>query len=123
MTTADQWVVFGVFAVLAAVALLGAAFVGAGRFGQMPDAVPDEYLPQLPDRPLEPDDLRTAQFAVVTRGYSPIQVDRLLARAARQWASERPFQFDGPADPPDAVPVPAHLVGAAPAETSLPEQG
>ena len=32
MTTADQWVVFGVFAVLAAVALLGAAFVGAGRF-------------------------------------------------------------------------------------------
>ncbi len=97
MTTPDQWLIFGAFAVVAALVLFGAALAGAGRFGELPDAVVDEYLPELPDRPLLPADLRSARFAVRARGYSVAQVDRLLVRAAAQWEADRV--------PPSAAPT------------------
>ncbi len=89
MTTPDQWLAFGLFGLLACLILLGAAFAGAGRFGELPDPVTDRFVPELPDRPLEPADLSSAHFATVARGYSPEQVDRLLAHAAKQWDADR----------------------------------
>lgn len=106
MTTLDQWLVFGVFAAVAALILLGAAFAGAGRFGELPDPVPDEFLPELPQRALGPSDLASAMFATVARGYSPSQVDRLLARAAEQWARE-------------TAPAPGGAVGLPPRPPAL----
>ncbi len=66
-----------------------AAVAGAGRLGALPDPVTDEFIPALPERPLTPQDLAGAQFGTVLRGYSPAQVDRLLALAARQWDADR----------------------------------
>lgn len=73
----------------AAVVLLLAAIAGAGRFGEMPDAVPDHFVPRLPERPLRPGDLRNARFALTLRGYSPAQVDHLIGRAWRSWQAEQ----------------------------------
>ncbi len=78
-----------VLLVIAAGVLFLAALAGAGRFGEMPDAVADQFVPELPERGLGPDDLRAARFATVLRGYSPGQVDRLLAAAQRSWEDER----------------------------------
>lgn len=75
--------------VLAAGVLFLAALAGAGRLGEMPDAVVDQFVPELPERGLGPDDLRAARFAITLRGYSPGQVDRLLAAAQRSWLEER----------------------------------
>lgn len=111
MTTPDQWLILGVFGAVAVVVLFGAALAGAGRFGELPDAVVDEYLPELPDRPLVPDDLRAARFAVSPRGYSRTQVDRLLARAAAQWDADSDPGASWP--PPTGAPA---SVWAAPAE-------
>jgi DivIVA domain-containing protein len=123
VTTPDQWIIFGAFAVVAALVLLGAAFAGAGRFGELPDPVVDEYLPELPDRPLLPQDLRGARFAVRLRGYSVAQVDRLLARAAAQWDAERAPE---PALAPTAVwwsnDEPAGAEEAAPPDEPAPTQ-
>lgn len=107
MTTPQQWLILGVFALIAALVLLGAAIAGSGRFGELPDVVHDQFVPQLPDRPLVPDDLRATQFGFVTRGYSPAQVDRLLQRAADDWdvgrvSAATPFAAWAPVDPPDA---------------------
>ena len=55
----------------------------------MPEPVVDQFVPELPDRPLTPEDLRTARFGLTLRGYSSQQVDRLLAHAAQQWAADR----------------------------------
>lgn len=89
MTTPDQWFILAGFAAVALVVLFGAALAGAGRFGHLPDAVVDEYLPELPDRALRPEDVRSARFAVRPRGYSISQVERLLARAAADWDADR----------------------------------
>lgn len=89
MTTPDQWLAFGLFFLLACLVLLGAAFAGAGHFGEMPDPVTDRFIPELPDRPLTPDDLAAAHFATTPWGYSPEQVGRLLAHAAKQWDADR----------------------------------
>ena len=100
MTTVEQWTVFGAFALIALVVLLAAAFAGAGRFGELPEPVSDQFLPATPSGPITPADLLTARFATVGRGYSQAQVDRLLALAAREWERERlqrqPAQADQP---------------------------
>lgn len=103
MTTPDQWIPFVAAAVVAALILLGAALAGAGRFGEMPPPVSDQFVPEAPDRSVGPDDLRTARFATVFRGYSPAQVDRILARAAEQWAAERAPRYAGPSEPAASV--------------------
>lgn len=65
--------------------VLGAsAVIASGRWGEMPEVVDDRPVPALPAGELGPDDLRQARFAVVTRGYSPVQVDALIARLAAQ---------------------------------------
>lgn len=73
----------------AVVILLLAAIAGAGKFGEMPEPVVDFFVRDAPDGVIGPQNLREAMFGMVFRGYSPEQVDRLLAAAAAQWESER----------------------------------
>lgn len=74
-----------VIAVLIALVLLGAALAGVGRFGEMPDAIVDEFAGRPITGPLTPQDLDAAQFGTAYPGYNRAQVDRLLAEAARSW--------------------------------------
>ena len=73
--------------VLASVAIvvLGlTAVVASGRWGQMPEVVDDRPLPRFAEGWLDAEQVRSARFDVVLRGYSPRQVDALLARLADQ---------------------------------------
>lgn len=68
-----------------AVAVLGLAAVAAsGRLGELPATVTSTPTPHLPEGVINGDDLRSARFSVVTRGYSMQQVDDLLDRLAHQ---------------------------------------
>lgn len=70
---------------IAAVGVLGlAAMAATGRLGEMPQTVTDMPEPHFPDGWLVGDDLRSARFAVVARGYSMRQVDELVERLANQ---------------------------------------
>ena len=67
------------------VAVIGLATMASmGRLGSMPAQVEDRPGPDLPEGSLTGDDLRTARFAVVARGYSMTQVDAVLDRVAKQ---------------------------------------
>lgn len=68
--------------VIAVTGVVAALF--SPRIGQVPPLVDDRPVPDLPDGPLRGEDLTSARFAVVPRGYSMDQVDALLARLARQ---------------------------------------
>lgn len=70
--------------IMAVVVLGVAAIVGSGRLGEMPDVVRDTPTPALPDGPLTGADLLHVNFATTWNGYSPEQVDALLARLATQ---------------------------------------
>ena len=81
-----------------AVAILGLGAVAAsGRLGELPPTVTDTPVPHVPEGELDGDDLRSARFAVVTRGYSMAQVDELLDRLARQLDRTPPRQPAAPA--------------------------
>lgn len=88
-----EWALAG----LAIVVLGFAAVAGAGRLGGMRPVVDDTPSPALPDGELRASDLRTARFAVVTRGYSMGQVDALLNRLARQLESNAVDERSQPA--------------------------
>ncbi|MEE8868500.1 MAG: DivIVA domain-containing protein [Acidipropionibacterium acidipropionici] len=67
------------------IVIIGAAVMAAsGRFGAVPPVVDDRPAPDLPEGDLGPDDLRSARFAVVARGYSMAQVDAMMDRLASQ---------------------------------------
>ncbi len=90
-----------VLAILIVLALGGVALVAAGHGAPMAPAHadrPDALLPA--DRPLGPDDLRTARFSLAFRGYRMSEVDALLERLAREWEARetRPVD-DAPAGP------------------------
>lgn len=72
--------------VLIAVAVLGlAAFVAAGRFGQMqPDPVRDVFQPPMPEGRLRAADIEAIRFGISPLGYDTAQVDELMARMARE---------------------------------------
>lgn len=72
------------------IVIIGAAVMAAsGRFGAVPPVVDDRPAPDLPEGDLGPDDLRSARFAVVVRGYSMAQVDAMMDRLAAQLAAPR----------------------------------
>ena len=78
------------FIVACAVAVGGlAALAGSGRFGSMPDPVRDWPVVELPAGDLTGTEVRGVQFAVAARGYSPAQVDAVLARLADQLDREQ----------------------------------
>lgn len=80
------------FLVAVVVLILGAtAVVASGRWGQMPALDDERLVDDLPTGPLGAEDLREVRFAVVPRGYSMAEVDRLLARVADQ-LDEQPVQ-------------------------------
>ncbi len=73
-----------VMAVVVVVVLGFAAMAATGRLGEMPQTVTDMPEPYFPDGWLVGEDLRSARFAVVARGYSMRQVDELIERLANQ---------------------------------------
>lgn len=84
------------FAILVVLALGGVALVASGRGEPLASAYDDRPDVALPaDRPLVAEDLRTARFGVVLRGYRMSEVDALLARLADQLAESR---TDAPAE-------------------------
>lgn len=95
--------------VLVAVVLGVAAVIGSGRLGEMPPAVHDAPVPELPEGELTASDLANVQFAVVPRGYSMAQVDELLDRLAAQLHASA----GGPSAPglPDDLGSSAIMVG------------
>ena len=52
------------------------------------DPVHDTYRQDLPDRPLDPEDIRQLRFGVTLRGYAMAQVDDVLERLAREIAEK-----------------------------------
>ena len=50
------------------------------------DPVHDTYRQDLPDRPLNSEDIRSLRFGVTLRGYAMAQVDDVLERLAREIA-------------------------------------
>ena len=82
---------------LVVVVLAVAAVAGSGRLGEMPPAVHDAPVLDLPDGDLTGAYVRATQFALTARGYSPAQVDDLLERLATQL--ERPLHPSAIMDP------------------------
>lgn len=76
------------FIAVVAVAALGlAAMAAAGGGGEMnADPGHDTYAQDLPEQPLEADQVRDLRFGVAFRGYAMDQVDAVLARLAREIA-------------------------------------
>ncbi|MFV0451411.1 MAG: DivIVA domain-containing protein [Propioniciclava sp.] len=60
------------------------AVVASGRLGQLPPTQRDQPYPDLPDGDLTATDIARVEFATVARGYSPDQVEELLARVCWQ---------------------------------------
>jgi DivIVA domain-containing protein len=115
--------VLTVLSVLGVLAVLFVAAVIATREGPiLADAPVDIADVQLPDGPLQPEDLRAVRFALAVRGYRMDEVDRVIERAATELA-ERDQQIlelrgagSGPAAVPAAVLSPlATVVVAKPA--------
>lgn len=74
-------------AVLGVLLVLFVAAVLATRESPLlADAPPDEHDLQLPDRPLEPDDVRALRFSMAARGYRMTQVDAALERLRAELA-------------------------------------
>ncbi|MGK2310296.1 DivIVA domain-containing protein [Cutibacterium sp. V970] len=90
------WALCGLVIVIIGLAVLAAS----GKFGQVPAVVDDRPVPDLPEGDLSADDLRSARFAVVPRGYSMSQVDQLLDRMAAQVEAS---QKEGSADSEERI--------------------
>jgi DivIVA domain-containing protein len=76
------------FIAVVAIAALGvAAMAAAGGVGEMSaEPVYDVYRQQLPEGPLDAEDIRGARFGLALRGYAMVQVDDLLERLASEVA-------------------------------------
>ena len=83
------WALCGLVIVIIGLAGLAASC----KFGQVPAVVDDRPVPDLPEGDLSADDLRSAHFAVVPRGYSMRQVDQLLDRMAAQLEAAQKEDF------------------------------
>ena len=90
-----MWLVAGVAACLAAFVVVLAALVE-----------PDGRTTPSRVGPVSPQDLRTARFPLVWRGYDPAHVDAVLARAAT--ALEEAARY-GAATPSDRGELPAFI--------------
>lgn len=78
------WVFAAVIVAVIAVGYLAAD----ARFGEQSTPYQDDQLLNIADlNQITSQDLRQAQFSVVTRGYSMAQVDQLLDRLATQLAA------------------------------------
>jgi DivIVA domain-containing protein len=79
--------VLTVLAILGVLAVLFVAAAVATREGPLlADAPPDLADVELPDGPLQPEDLRAVRFALAVRGYRMDEVDRVIDRAATELA-------------------------------------
>lgn len=72
------------FGIIIVLVIAAAAYAGSGKLGSMPEQVVDRPGPDLPAGDLSATDLREVRFDVVSRGYSPEQVEAVLDRIADQ---------------------------------------
>jgi DivIVA domain-containing protein len=80
--------VLTVLSILGVLAVLFVAAAVATREGPvLADAPVDAADVQLPDGPLQPEDLRAVRFALAVRGYRMDEVDRVIERAATELAT------------------------------------
>lgn len=68
-----------VLVVVAFVVLGLGAWVGTGRFGEMPEVVNDRPKGRIPQGPVDEQFLETVAFPLASTGYDPAQVDAFLA--------------------------------------------
>ncbi len=78
---------FVVGIIVAAVVLVGAALVAAGRGERMSVEPPDREYVGLPDDPVHAGDVEALRFPTGWRGYRMADVDDALARLARTLAA------------------------------------
>ncbi len=76
------------FAAVALGVVATALAVSKGKFGSQAELVDQTPRLDLPERDLDGEDLKQVRFEVVTRGYSPKQVEELLDRLAVQLDSK-----------------------------------
>ncbi|MDP9101879.1 MAG: DivIVA domain-containing protein, partial [Actinomycetota bacterium] len=100
---------------LTVLALLGvivvmffAAAVATSGGEVLADAPPDAADLDLPEGPVQPEDLALVRFSMATRGYRMDEVDRVLARAADELASRDALiaELTGSAAPAEVPPPP-----------------
>ena len=75
------------FALVGIGVIVAVAMLAVGRLGQLPDAPPDRAPLDVPEGPLEPDDIDAVRFAVGLRGYRMDEVDVVLDRLAGDLAT------------------------------------
>ena len=74
------------FALVGIAVVVGVALLAVGRLGELPDAPPDRAPLDVPDGPLEADDVDSVRFAVGLRGYRMDEVDVVLDRLSTDLA-------------------------------------
>ena len=75
------------YALVGIAVVVAVAMLAVGRFGELPDAPPDRAPLDVPDGPLEPDDVDAVRFAVGLRGYRMDEVDVVLDRLSADLAA------------------------------------
>jgi DivIVA domain-containing protein len=101
--------VLTVLSILGVLAVLFVAAAVATREGPiLADAPVDMADVELPDGPLQPEDLRAVRFALAIRGYRMDEVDRVIERAASELAERdaRIADLEKPRVDPASVAVP-----------------
>jgi DivIVA domain-containing protein len=106
--------VLTVLSILGVLAVLFVAAAVATREGPvLADAPVDAADVQLPDGPLQPEDLRAVRFALAVRGYRMDEVDRVIERAATELAT-RDERIAALATAPAGISSPARSAVAPP---------
>lgn len=112
-----------VLSILGVLAVLFVAAAVATREGPiLADAPPDAADVELPDGPLQPEDLRAVRFALAVRGYRMDEVDRVIERAASELAErdDRILALEKAKAGPGAVAAPAASVVVSKPATGKP---
>ncbi|MCU1591858.1 MAG: hypothetical protein JWP11_3114 [Frankiales bacterium] len=114
-----------VLSILGVLAVLFVAAAVATREGPiLADAPVDIADVELPEGPLQPEDLRAVRFALAVRGYRMDEVDRVIERAAAALAErdERILALEkGRSGPVSVAPAAATVVLATPTGPAQPE--
>jgi DivIVA domain-containing protein len=110
-----------VFALTGIGVMVAVALLAVGRLGELTPVTPDRAPLDVPDGPLEPDDVDAVRFAVGLRGYRMDEVDDVLDRLAADIAERdaRIVELEGrPAPAPGAGIAAPTGAGSAWAEAS-----
>lgn len=113
-----------VLSILAVLAVLFVAAAVATREGPiLADAPADIADVELPDGPLQPEDVQAIRFGLAVRGYRMSEVDRVLDRVATELADRdrRLLELQHPKSDPASLPLTVSSVVLAKPEPVEPE--